>query len=122
MTNLTGFPCYCMAILAKAEGVSLYTLLAEQDQTCFWQHQYAFDFTASMLSTANVWLRTPASELHMPAALPNPAGRPKTSRYKGAQERAQGKRPAGADKKARQTYQCKICKQPKKGHTCPGKQ
>ena len=112
MTALTGFPCYCIAVAAKAKGTPLESLLEVPDTFAYWKRQYRFDFAAATLSTENVYAGE-ASELRLPVALPRPAGRPRSKRYQSSME--QGK--AKAQKKV---YNCKACGLPKKGHTCTG--
>ena len=87
------------------------------DTTHYWKLQYDFDFTHCVLSEANVY-HGRTDNLLMPLALPKPAGRPRTSRKRSAMERAAGRRPPGAEGKARMQYICKKCGQPKRGHTC----
>ena len=120
--GLTGFPCICMAIFCKAKGpqIKLESLVAEQDTTAFWKSTYQYDFNGCMISTALVWGGAPSQDLEMPAALPAPAGRPRTTRYKGRLERAAGRRPDGADAAPRKPQTCRKCGLLRKGHVCPG--
>ena len=120
--GLTGFPCICMAIFCKAKGphIKLESLVAEQDTTAFWKSTYQYDFNECMISTALVWGGAPSHDLEMPAALPAPAGRPRTTRYKGRLERAAGRRPDGADAAPRKAQTCRKCGMLRKGHVCPG--
>jgi len=108
-----------MAILARAKNRNVQGLVARQDTAVRWKQQYAFNFIAGDLSTANVY-QSATTDLQMPAALPRPAGRPKVNRYKSSMERAAGRRPAGADAQPRKVYNCKKCGKPKRGHVCTG--
>ena len=121
LTDLTdGFPCQCLVTSALAAGVVVESLVPPADCTPQWQRQYAFNFTHCLCSSASVFERA-GDDLHMPVALPRPAGRPRTSRVHGSLERAAGRRPAGAElPSARRQYICKKCGQPKRGHTCTG--
>ena len=102
---------------AKAMGTPLINFVQMADTTHYWKMQYDFDFTCCVLSEANIY-QGPTDDLLMPLALPKPAGRPRTSRKRSAMERAAGRRPPGAEGKARKQYICKKCGQPKRGHTC----
>jgi hypothetical protein len=119
LTHLTDFPCQELVCAATARGIALDSLLHASDTAAHWRAQHAFNYGACACASAAVYERAP-DDLRMPAALPNAAGRPKTSRQKSALERAAGRRPAGSDRAPRKSYTCKKCGQPKKGHTCTG--
>jgi hypothetical protein len=119
LTHLTDFPCQELVCAATTRGRTLDSLLHASDTAAHWRAQHAFDYGACACASAAVYERA-ADDLRMPAALPNAAGRPRTSRQKSALERAAGRRPAGCDRAPRKSYTCKKCGQPKKGHTCTG--
>ena len=78
---LTNFPCKHLAILAKAKGVKLASLVSTQDTTAYWRRQMSFDFASTLVSSANA-LSGPPSDLRLPVLAPRKAGRPTENRHK----------------------------------------
>ena len=114
-------------MLAKAKGhlELLDEAVSEQDSTKYWGAQYDFEFLKCMPCANDVWYGEVVKTIAMPGAMPRKAGRPrKNKRIASPLEKMRAKKrrtlAEGADTKPRGAYKCKVCGQPKKGHTCQG--